>query len=42
VFRKVKWLNKLQGRTDGTCIYGGDKTIKIYDMVIKPWDELFG
>ena len=40
--KNIKWLNKLQGRTDGSCIYGGDKTIKIHDTVIKPWDKLFG
>ena len=39
--KNIKWLNKLQDRSQGTCIYGGDKTIKIHDITIKPWDKIF-
>lgn len=39
--KNIKWLNKLQDRADGTCIYGGDKTIKIHGTIIKPWYRLF-
>ncbi len=39
--KNIKWLNKLQDRTQATCIYGGDKTIKIHDTIVKPWNNLF-
>jgi len=39
--KNIKWLNKLQNRTKGTCIYGGNKAITIHDVIVKPWDSLF-
>lgn len=39
--KNINWLNKLQNRSQATCIYGGYKTIKIQDTTIKPWNILF-
>jgi len=39
--KNIKWLNKLQDRTHGKCIYGGDKIFNIQDIRVQPWDQLF-
>ncbi len=39
--KNIDWLNKLQHRTQGTCIYGGDKIIKIHDIRVNPWNSIF-
>ena len=38
--KNVKWLNKLQDRETGTCIYGGSKKINLGKMTILPWNEI--
>ncbi len=36
----VTWLNKLQNRSDGACIYGGDDNFNINDITICSWRNL--
>ena len=38
--KNIQWLNKLQNRTEGKCIYGGSKVLNVQNMVIEPWDQL--
>ena len=37
--KNINWLNSVQGRNGGTCIYGGDRELKLGDMDIIPWDK---
>ena len=39
--KNINWLNKLQNRSIGKCIYGGDKLLKVKDIEIQPWHTLF-
>lgn len=36
----VMWLNKLQNRPDGACIYGGDDNFLVNDIMIRSWKDL--
>jgi uncharacterized protein len=36
----VRWLNKLQGRNRGACVYGGDESFKIDDLSVLSWKKL--
>lgn len=36
----VMWLNKLQNRPDGVCIYGGDGNFLVNDIMIRSWKDL--
>jgi len=36
----VIWLNKLQKRHGGACIYGGDRNMQIHDIKIHSWKDL--
>ncbi len=38
----VNWLNKLQNRADGACIYGGDDNFHINDISVCSWKNLDG
>ncbi len=38
--KNIQWLNKLQNRTEGKCIYGGSNILNVQNMVIEPWDQL--
>ncbi len=35
--KNLNWLNKLQNREAGQCVYGGDKTIQLGEVVISSW-----
>jgi predicted AAA+ superfamily ATPase len=36
----VTWLNNLQNRQDGVCIYGGDDNFQVNDIMIRSWKDL--
>jgi hypothetical protein len=36
----IAWLNKLQNRRSGACIYGGDKNFQINDIRVASWKDL--
>ncbi|MEA3333318.1 MAG: ATP-binding protein [Pseudomonadota bacterium] len=38
-FKNINWLNKLQGRDNGICIYGGEKVIDLGCRKVVPWDK---
>lgn len=38
--KNVLWLNKLQNRQDGACIYGGDDGFDVNDIMVHSWAEL--
>ncbi len=38
--KNIEWLNKLQNRRGGKCIYGGSKKYAVQDINIEPWDRL--
>jgi uncharacterized protein len=38
--KNLDWLNALQGREQGTCIYGGDKRIQLGELTLLPWSAL--
>lgn len=38
--KNIQWLNKLQNRAEGKCIYGGSSILNVQNMVIEPWDQL--
>ena len=38
--KNIQWLNKLQNRTEGKCIYGGSNILNVQNIVIEPWDQL--
>ena len=38
--KNIQWLNKLQNRTEGKCIYGGSSILNVQNIVIEPWDQL--
>ncbi len=38
--KNIDWLNKLQHRDEGKCIYGGTKLIKTKNILVEPWDQL--
>jgi predicted AAA+ superfamily ATPase len=37
--KNVEWLNKLQGRNGGACIYGGSKALRLGESMVLPWDS---
>jgi len=39
--KNIEWLNKLQNRLGGKCIYDGSKKYVVQDISIEPWDRLF-
>lgn len=39
--KNLKWLNKLQNRSQGTCIYGGDRVLNLQNIIVQPWNRLF-
>lgn len=39
-FDNIKWLNKLQNRESGLCIYGGDDDFNMGKLMIKSWKNL--
>jgi len=38
--KNLKWLNKLQGREEAKCIYGGKKIINLGDIRVIPWNKI--
>ena len=40
-FKNIKWLNKLQNKDKGSCIYGGEDKIQLNQYDIIPWNQLF-
>lgn len=38
-FKNINWLNKLQGKTTGLCIYGGDREINLGQQRVVPWTK---
>lgn len=40
-FKNINWLNKLQKRDNGICIYGGDKLINLGNQKVVPWAKIF-
>lgn len=38
--KNIKWLNKLQSKDSGTCIYGGSQEITVGNYDIIPWDKI--
>ncbi len=40
--KSVAWLNKLQNRQTGACIYGGKSSFKINDFLVQAWTDLPG
>lgn len=38
--KNIQWLNKLQNRTEGKCIYGGSSILNVQNMIVEPWDQL--
>lgn len=38
-FKNINWLNKLQERESGTCIYGGEKIIDLGCRKVVPWNS---
>jgi hypothetical protein len=39
--KNINWINKLQGSTKGSCIYGGDKKVSLGDTKLIPWNDLY-
>ncbi|MEA3348453.1 MAG: AAA family ATPase, partial [Pseudomonadota bacterium] len=39
-FKNVNWLNELQGRETGVCIYGGEKSIDLGHRKVVSWKEI--
>lgn len=39
-FKQINWLNKLQDRQDGLCVYGGDKEINLGRQKVISWKAL--
>ncbi len=39
--KNIEWLNKLQERNEGTCVYGGAKKLTLGGMSVCPWDGDF-
>ncbi|MDB2447340.1 ATP-binding protein [bacterium] len=39
-FKNINWLNNLQDRKTGTCIYGGSKKIDLGDLNVVPWNKI--
>ena len=39
--KHVNWLNKLQNKASGVCIYAGEKTLLLDNKTILPWNKLF-
>ncbi|WP_289018966.1 hypothetical protein [Desulfobacter postgatei] len=37
---QINWLNKLQNRQDGLCIYGGTSEIPLGSQKVIPWKSL--
>ena len=40
-FKNINWLNKLQGKNEGICIYGGKKEIDLGHQKVIPWHRNF-
>ncbi|MBI9016354.1 MAG: ATP-binding protein [Phycisphaerae bacterium] len=40
-FKNINWLNKLQEKDNGICIYGGEKEIELGSQKVVPWDKIF-
>jgi len=38
--KSIFWLNKLQNRNNGACIYGGEKSFQIEDVTVRSWTDL--
>jgi len=38
--KNMTWLNKLQNRSGGKCIYGGSKKYTVQNIDIEPWDQI--
>ncbi len=36
----IIWLNKLQKKQSGACIYGGDKNFKVNEIMVQSWKDL--
>jgi predicted AAA+ superfamily ATPase len=36
----IIWLNKLQNRQNGACVYGGDQNFQINEMIVRTWKDL--
>lgn len=39
-FKNIIWLNQLQKRKEGTCIYGGDKKLTLNGIHLIPWNQI--
>jgi uncharacterized protein len=40
-FKNINWLNNLQDRNNGVCIYGGEKEIDLGSQMVIPWSASF-
>lgn len=38
--KAIRWLNKLQDRPDGACIYGGDDIFFVNGIMVRSWKDL--
>ena len=38
----IIWLNKLQDRQTGACIYGGDRNFQVNDIAVRSWENING
>jgi predicted AAA+ superfamily ATPase len=38
--KSIEWLNKLQNRQSGACIYGGNENFKINEILVRTWKNL--
>ncbi len=38
--KSVEWLNKLQNRQTGACIYGGDRDFEINEIRVRSWKNI--
>jgi len=36
----IIWLNKLQNQKSGACVYGGDKTFQVDEIIVHTWKDL--
>jgi uncharacterized protein len=39
-FKNINWLNNLQDKDNGICVYGGDKEIDFGEQKVVPWFKL--
>lgn len=37
---QLKWLNHLQGRAEGTIIYGGDRSFEFQNIMVQAWSDI--